>query len=56
MDNYYFKHLNTLELPKVLNMLSGFCSCADSAERADALLPEGSYDSAEHLLGETECA
>lgn len=56
MDNYYFKHLNTLELPKVLKMLSCFCSCADSAERADALLPEGSFESAEQLLGETECA
>ena len=49
MDNYYFKHLNTLELSKVLNMLSGFCGCADSAVRAAALLPEGSFEfSSEH--------
>lgn len=50
------RHLNTLELPKVLEMLSEYTACPDAKEKALLLKPETDLQSAEHLLMQTEAA
>lgn len=47
------RHERTLELPKILERLSGLCSCADAAELALGLRPEHTLRGAERLMSET---
>ncbi len=46
------KSLRTLELPKVLELLAGYCAFTPSAERALALQPTGSLETARRLQAE----
>lgn len=52
-ENISLRHERTLELPKILERLSGLCSCADAAEAALALRPEQSLRGAQRLMNET---
>ena len=47
------RHERTLELPKILERLSGLCGCADAAEAALALRPAHDLPTAERLMAET---
>lgn len=50
------KHYNSLELPKILEMLSAFTSCEDARENALNLKPEHNLKMAEALLKQTDDA
>ena len=50
------KHCNTLELPRVLEMLADCCGCDDSRHLALQLTPAESYESAVRLLNFTVAA
>ena len=50
------KHYNSLELPKILEMLSAFTSCPDARENALNLKPEHNLKMAEALLKQTDDA
>ncbi len=52
-ENIAFRHERTLELPKILERLSGLCSCADAAEAALTLRPEHTLRGAQRLMDET---
>ena len=47
------KTLHTLEYPKVLERLAGFCAFAASNEKAHNLLPTNHIDEARRRLAET---
>ena len=50
------KTLNTLEFPKILDRLAGYCSFAPSADKARALQPTNDLDEARRRLAETSQA
>ena len=50
------RHYNSLELPKILEMLSAFTSCEDARENALKLKPEHNLKMAEALLKQTDDA
>ena len=50
------KHYNSLELPKILEMLASFTSCADARDNALSLQPEHNLKMAEALLKQTDDA
>jgi len=50
------KHLRTLELPKVLEMLSHYCHCRDTVEKAIQLQPKTDLFEAQQLLTQTVAA
>ena len=50
------RHYKALELDKILEMLSGFCSCEDSKYEAVRIEPQTEIRDAQRLLGETESA
>ena len=50
------RHQKTLELPKVLEMLSALTACEDAREKALAIKPSVDLYFAKHLLQETEAA
>ena len=50
------KHLEILELPKILQLLSSQCSIADAKEQALEICPEESLPLASALLHQTEAA
>ncbi|MBE6834642.1 MAG: endonuclease MutS2 [Ruminococcaceae bacterium] len=50
------KHFNTLELPKVLEMVASFTACPDASEKALALTPNSDLYMARLLMSETEAA
>jgi DNA mismatch repair protein MutS2 len=50
------KHFNTLELPKILEMLSELTACPDAADRALELKPDSDLYMARLLMSETESA
>ena len=52
-ENIAFRHERTLELPNILERLSGLCSCADAAEAALTLRPEHTLRGAQRLMDET---
>ena len=47
------KHLNTLELPKILGRLANYCSFSASVELAEALLPSSDFAEVQRRLAET---
>jgi len=50
------KHFEALELPKILEKLSGLTACEDARELALALLPQTDFFEAQQLLSQTEAA
>ena len=50
------KHLNTLELPKILGRLSNYCSFSASIELAEALAPSIEFAEVQRRLAETSQA
>ena len=50
------KHFNTLELPKVLEMLAEITACEDAAHKALSLTPNSDLYMAKLLMSETESA
>lgn len=56
MDDFYIKSMNTLELNKILEKLSGFCVSEGAKARARELLPLESVREIERSLDETAAA
>ncbi len=56
MTTEYNRHYKALELDKILEELSGFCSCEDSKYEAVHTRPQTDIKQARKLLGETESA
>ena len=50
------RHYKALELDKILEELSGFCSCEDAKYEAVRMEPQTDIRDAQKLLGETESA
>lgn len=56
MNELYEKSLSTLELPRVLEMLSGVCVTEEGKEAAQKLLPTSDEEEVRKLLKETSDA
>ncbi len=54
--NLFEKSIRTLELPRVLELLSAQCVCEDAKERARNLVPGTDRNEVERLLAETTAA
>ncbi len=54
--NMFEKSIHTLELPRVLELLSAQCVCEDAKERARNLVPSTDENEVERLLEETTAA
>ncbi len=56
MDNLKKQHCKNLELPKVLEMLSKYCSCADASQKSQEIEPVYDIRSVKELMNETVAA